>query len=634
MLNRIIGFRLALLTVLSGAFQFYRPQTSAVFRAEYRTEERNMDQYCGVSSYVGDCGGVPTLYVNGEPFASAAYMTYIEENNDYAAFAEAGYRLFSVPVLFAGRWINSAVDGKPFHGGIFDVKGEADYSALDGSINKILAACPDAYIFPRLNISMPVWWTEEHPDCTDGTGVRESLYSEAYRQTAVGMLRDVIAHIVAGDYAPHIVGYQIAGGNTEEWFHFDLNAGYCKNAESAFNAYLQEYYPGCGFSGLPDLSLLQGRGNCHKNEHLARYLEFASNAVADDICYFCAAAKNASGGNVVVGTFYGYALEVTSSLYGAHALNTVLACDAVDFICSPNSYIGVRDADTDWTEMYAADSVRLHGKLCMQECDIRTHLTRLLADSAPGYDTQRYYTAPIWQPLESREKSVSMLRKSFARQLIRGNGFWWFDMWGGWYRDPDLLSELRQMREIYADSLTKPNRAGTAEIAVFVDESAYKYYTDCALRGSAFNQRAQLGLTGAPYDLFDVADFEAVYKNYKGIVFLSELKTDAMKNALALCKRDRVKYISVSSLKKAYSAAELRAFCASCGAHVYCETDCIVYVNQNYLAVHAAEAGTVTIRLKETRGCRELLAENGLRGEADTLVLSMQAGETKLFELL
>ena len=311
----------------------------------------------------------------------------------------------------------------------------------------------------------------------------------------------------------------------------------------------------------------------------------------------------------------------------------MLKCDAVDFICSPNSYIGVRDADTDWTEMYAADSVRLHGKLCMQECDIRTHLTKLLADAAPEYDPQRSYTAPVWQPLESKAQSVSMLRKSFARQLIKGNGFWWFDMWGGWYRDPDLLSELRQMREVYADSLTKPNRASAAEIAVFVDESAYKYYTDCALRGSAYNQRAQLGLIGAPYDIYDVADFAAVYKNYKGIVFLSELKTDAMQNALALCKRDRVKYISVSGLKKEFSAAELRAFCASCGAHVYCETDNLVYVNGNYLAVHAAEAGTVTVRLKETRGYAELLTENGLQGESETLVISMQAGETKLFEL-
>ena len=66
-----------------------------------------MEKYCGIHSYVGDCGGVPTLFVNGSPIPAAAYMTYLEEYNNYAEFAAAGYTLFSVPVLFAGRWISA-----------------------------------------------------------------------------------------------------------------------------------------------------------------------------------------------------------------------------------------------------------------------------------------------------------------------------------------------------------------------------------------------------------------------------------------------------------------------------------------------------------------------------------------------
>ncbi|MBQ8943108.1 MAG: hypothetical protein IJ050_01280, partial [Clostridia bacterium] len=83
-----------------------------------------------------------------------------------------------MPVLFAGRWISSTEVYKPFHAGIFDKKSEPDFSTLDASINRILAACPDAYIFPRVNVSMPLWWIEENPECTDGTGKRELLLSE------------------------------------------------------------------------------------------------------------------------------------------------------------------------------------------------------------------------------------------------------------------------------------------------------------------------------------------------------------------------------------------------------------------------------------------------------------------------
>ena len=632
-MSKIISFFLVLVTVLSGFFNFYKPAKTAEYGADYAKEERNMEKYRGVYSCVDDCGGVPTLFVNGEPFPAAAYMTYLEEYNNYEQFADAGYCLFSVPVLFSGRWISATELFKPFHGGIFDKKGEPDFSTLDSSIKRILDACPDAYIFPRVNVSMPKWWINENPDCLDGTGVRESLFSGKFRETAAEMLTAVINHINESGYAAHIVGYQIAGGNTEEWFHFDMNGGLCENAEKPFEDYLKKYYPDCEYKGLPDLSLLKGKGPYHKDEYLARYLEFASSAVADDICYLCTAAKKATGGNVVVGTFYGYSLEVTSPLHGTHALKKVLSCGNIDFICSPNSYYGVRRLNADWTEMFPAASVRLHGKICMQECDIRTHLTKLLADAAPEYDEGRNMTAPVWHPLENGEQSIAAIRKSFGRQLVNGNGFWWFDMWGGWYNDPAILSEMKAFREIYASSLAKNNRAGVAEVAVFADESAYKYMTECGLRNTAFDRRLELGYMGAPYDYYDMSDFEAVYKNYKAVIFLSDLKTECHENALALCRKDGIKYISTSNIRTEFSAKEFRAFCEAQGVHIYCKTDDIVYVNGNYVVIHPVTAGEKKIYLDGEHAYRELLCENGVSGKGAVISVEMKSGETKIFEI-
>ena len=585
-------------------------------------------------SRVALSGGVPTLFVNGKPFPAAAYMTYLAERNDYAPFAAAGYRLFSVPVLFAGRWINSAVENRPFHRGVFDEKGAPDFSALDDSVRRVLAACPDACIFPRLNCSMPLWWIGENPGCTDGTGQRELLFCREYRETAAGMLRGVIAHINGSDYASHIVGYQLAGGNTEEWFHFDLNGGYCRNAERRFDEYLEKQSPGCGFSGLPDLSPLRQEGPYHRDDHLARYVAFANRAVAETVCFLCAAAKEATGGRLVVGTFYGYSLEVSAPLWGTHALRTVLECGDVDFICSPNSYVGTRDPGADWTEMYPADSARLHGKLCMQECDVRTHLTRPLSECAPEYDREKRYAAPIWQALPDRRRSADMLRKTFCRQLIKGNGFWWFDMWGGWYRDPVLMDALRRMREVYVDSLSKQERGGAAELAVFADESAYRQMTDCGLRNAACDQRTALGRMGAPYDMYDVFDFEATYRRYKAALFVSACPTERMRRALALCRESRLPFLAVSEEKQQYSSAELRAFCRESGVHVWCDTDDIVYVSKSFLAVCAVTEGVKRIDLGGERSYRELLTENGARGRAARLELSLREHETRLFEIL
>jgi beta-galactosidase len=583
-------------------------------------------------SRVGLCGGVPTLYVNGTPFPAAAYMTYLAAYNDYAGFAAAGYRLFSVPVLFAGRWINAQVDGVPFHKGIFDEKGKPDFSALDAAVRCVLAACPEAFVFPRLNCAMPLWWIAEHPERTDGTGKRELLFTGAYREAAAGMLRAVIRHIEESDYAARIVGYQLAGGNTEEWFHFDLGGGCCPNAEGPFHEYLQKTGAG-DISGLPDLSGLQGAGPCHGDERLRKYLEFSNTEVARTVETLCAVAKEETGGTLAVGTFYGYSLEVSSPLWGTHALSLLLRSPHVDFICSPNSYIGLRDPAADWTEMYPADSVRLHGKLCMQECDIRTHLTRFLWQTAPEFDPQKRYTAPVWQGPTSAEESLNALRKTFCRQLVKGNGFWWFDMWGGWYNDPEILSLMSNMRNVYSESLSKQVRSSTAETAVFVDESAFKYMTACPLRNTAFNQRNALGLMGAPYDIYDVSDFEQVYAKYKAIIFLSDLKTDNMSRALEICRESGVKYISASNLKKEFSAPQLRAFCSAQGVHIYCGSDDIIYANGNYIALCSIDGGAKEITLGGNFAYRELLAENGIEGRGNTIKVQMNAHETRLFEL-
>ena len=50
---------------------------------------------------------------------------------------------------------------------------------------------------------------------------------------------------------------------------------------------------------------------------------------------------------------------------------------------------------------------------------------------------------------------------------------------------------------------------------------------------------------GTPYDVFDVFDFPAVYKNYKAVIFTSSVKTDNMKRAVNLCRYFNVPYKKV-----------------------------------------------------------------------------------------
>lgn len=634
-IQKLISFFLAIATFFGYNFNFHKPLEETDYEVKTKEVVRDMSKYAGIHSEIKDCGGVPTLYINGEPHAAVAYMTYLEKFNEYDDFAAAGYQFFSVPVLFSGRWI-SITDGlTPFKKGIFDVKGDPDFSLFDEAVEKILEACPDAYIIPRVNISMPVWWENENPDelnYKDGVPCRESFYSEKWRDDATAFLREFTQYTNSCKYASHIVGYQIAGGNTEEWFHFDMNGGYGKCAEESFKKFLAEYYPELEYKGLPNLSLINQKKDYFNDEYLTRYIEFANFKVAEAISHFAQVVKEETGNNVVVGTFYGYTLEVTNSLQGNHALNYILKDENIDFICSPNSYIGTRAADMDWTEMYPADSIRLHGKMCFQECDIRTHLTQVLSQKDPSTDPDGLLEAPVWHPRGSKYQAMNEIRKSFARQLIKGNALWWFGMWGGWYADEDIMNEMATYKSIYEQSITDADRSSKAEVAIFVDESAYKYLTSGSLRNIFFNQRKELGYMGTPYDIYDVNDFEEVYGKYKAVILLSNAKTENMEKALGICKAEKVPYIMTSPLKDKFTVNELRAFCKANGVHIYCETEDIVYVNENFICIYAVTAGEKTLDLGRERNISELLGGTYC-GKTDAFTVEMQKGETRLFRL-
>ncbi len=589
-----------------------------------------------VQSEIAEVGGVPSLIVNGEVFPTAAYMTYLEEYNDYASFAREGYRLFSVPVLFSGRWISVTEGFKPFKKGIFDIKNHADFTLFDEAMDKILEACPEALVFPRVNVSMPLWWEKENPmelNIKNSKPCRESFYSEKWLSDVSQMVKDFVNYVENSPYASHVVGYQLAGGNTEEWFHFDMNAGFCKNAEKGFGKFLENNYPHIPFKGLPDITLQDKKLPYFEDEYLTRFFEYASFAVANAVTHLASVVKKELKRKAVVGAFYGYSLEVTIPFHGTHMLKILLEDENIDFICSPNSYIGVRNHFSDWSEMYTADSVRLHGKMCFQECDIRTHLTVPLCEKDLSYDPLKNLTQPIWYGLENKNQTINLLRKVFSRQLIKGNGFWWFDMWGGWYSDREIMKEMKRFREIYSFSLKDKSRKSLSEVAVFVDEGAYKYLSACSLRNVIYNQRHELGLMGAPYDMYDIFDFEKVKNNYKAFIFMSAVKTDYMLSALSFCEKEKIPYISVSEEKEHFSTEELRGFLSSNAVKSYCESDDIVYVNENFISIFSTAEGEKRLKLYQKRKITDCFSEKTESFHGGEIKIHLKKGEIKLYRL-
>ena len=70
-----------------------------------------------IHSKIERVGGTPMLVVNGETIIPMAYITYFQEKNCYKEFAQKGYNLFSVQMMFATRSVNEESGLPPFQEG-------------------------------------------------------------------------------------------------------------------------------------------------------------------------------------------------------------------------------------------------------------------------------------------------------------------------------------------------------------------------------------------------------------------------------------------------------------------------------------------------------------------------------------
>lgn len=583
----------------------------------------------------------PFISVNGELHSPLAYTTYFEECGEFSDFISCGYKMFFVNVSFTDLPINNTSGFSPFRTGVFE-NDEPDYSELDGVVRGIVSKCPDALIFPRINVSMPRKWIEENIDETVATtngGNRESFYSESFLRDGAELLKALVSHIRCSDYSGRIAGYQLCGGTTQEWFHHDLFGSFSPLALEKFREWMLEKY-GVQNVTLPDKNSFDSG---ILTQEVRKFAEFCCEATAKTAEHFAKALKEYINNEQIVGVFYGYNAFVSDYLWGTHGMRHIIASPYIDFFSSPCAYDGNRDLGLDWGDMIPVDSIKSHNKLPFIECDIRTCLTKRMQDSRPGEypddilllrDSKGNKT--VWSGPDTLEHSLSAIRKAFAHQLIKGSGIWWFDMWGGWYHHPGILEELQKMKQIAASSMNKKSEDyPCAEAVLFIDERAYANIPrGNPLIHSVSTTRVAMGNTGIPFDLYMVEDAPKVIHKYRTAIFTAPIPTECGKKTVELCKEHNASVIEASENKPYFTTEELREILVSSGVHCYNNNNNVVYVGGGYLAVHSASDGEININLPGKYKVKSLLGIAVPECETDNLSLNMKKHDTVVFELI
>ena len=195
-------------------------------------------------------GGVPALFVNGQPASQMAAAPSQQGTNDYNDFTRAGIQIYNI--YFRFPW--TAPD-------------QYNFSRLDARLDAYLKINPKAIFIGRVLLTPGEWFAQQYPDeitrRDDGSpaGMPEgathpSFSSEHYRELSHAAMSNLVAHLEA-KYGDNILGYQVGNGFGGAWLPFnsfwEVRPGsppparfgvedYCGAAKTAFRAWLRDKY--------------------------------------------------------------------------------------------------------------------------------------------------------------------------------------------------------------------------------------------------------------------------------------------------------------------------------------------------------------------------------------------------------
>ncbi len=490
--------------------------------------------------------GCCALVINGQPRPPFIYRGTVDPLSEHGRrqiglFRDAGVHVYCAYLPLSTCWMSPDT---------------FEFDVLDDTVRGYLSADPEAHLILILRLVPPTWWMDAHEeelvryaagedyDTTDEAGRvrRPSLASQEWQRDALAIWRAAIDHLESQPWGKRVIGYQPGYGIYTEWHYFGSWWQQMPDTGPAMTGYFREWLrqrygdvthlrevwqsPGAAFetATVPGVEPRLATGplgfrNPADGMWVMDYYRCQQGVTADDIELFCAAAKEATGGRVLSGVFYGYFYGVPPQTQGGHLeLERLLKSPNIDYFAAPYDY-SHRLAGDDGRYRAIIDAFPPAGKVHMVEADTRTHLHPLEEHGR----------------VANAAESVAAIRREAATALIHGTALWWCDFGadgsGGWYDDPVLIGEVARLVKLAEERLKQP-RKRTAQVALICDlESCYFLSDGAAMRTHldlVDGVTTELYRTGTPFDTLLLSQLEkADLSSYRLLIFLNTLRLDA-----------------------------------------------------------------------------------------------------------
>lgn len=593
------------------------------------------------------------------------WVTYRSFNKELERTGQFGAMGVTNRCFFAANTINSA--GNPYceYPPIWKGFGQYDWGALDAQVDDLVKASPNARFLCMIDLNTPYWATHKF-NLDSFTDVTHAACDDIWRKETEKWMLDFIGY-AEKRWGDRIGAYILSGGGTSEWYEYDRGRT-SANKDAAWVRWCKArgFDYGETVPSRPALARAAFENLVYdpatEPEKIA-YWKFHNSLTSDALLAFAKAARRVVPTTKEIGAFFGYFLVSDSrhTSFGHLDYERVYASPDIDFFIAPGNYSDRGIGGGSGSQLIDGTALR-YGKRFLHEIDFGPH-------------DQQQWGRGIWKTLAD---DLAGNTREAAYAMSKNANYWWFDMWGGFYRDSAVRERIAAIKRAQE---RLPDAPSVSQVLLVADPESIFHVNERHPGERAFGQamRNALARTGAPYDTCSFGDLGAIdLSPYRLVVLNSMLlvtpERERLLNEKVLTKGrtvvwtyapgisdgktldvDRVTRFAGVPYKtpgvcvtempggwravyahdyRLHTVEKLAEIESLAGVHRYVDACTPVFAKANFVAVHTAKGGRMTIRLKKRAvSVTDLLTGEIMAKDADSFEANFASPDTRLFKI-
>ena len=537
-------------------------------------------------------------------------------------------------------------------------------------VKDFMRSAPHSLFFVTIRCDAYPEYADEHPDekwlrpdgsvvygsCSQGqkkaspkppphTWPWVSNHSLVWRNDVKRLMSEFVAELRRTGLAKRIVGVHLAGYHDGQ-FAVPV-ADFSKPAAAAFREWQKAAHGCVKWDKAPEFPKGQELLDPIRDEAQIAYqkfLKWGPMRMQDDLARHL---KAAFGKPIVVGRW-------CMNTFGGSIMATLdftpfTRSESLDFLVAQPHY-SRRAPGLDCAVRPPLGSFRLHGKMFLNEFDLRTWTGRSGENEARGIFLSEATDLPMWETTH---------RKLAGQMFANRMGWWYFDMSDNWFGDPAMLMDIASVRRTAASLVAAAPSPWKPSVAVVVDEEGLmlrnRIGIDLSMREVKNTpwQMQDFGASAVPYDIVLAQDFmddPSRIDGYKVAVMSGFYQIDARRKTLISTLRQKgvkLVFLADSGACGGAEACEgsvriaeprgltpkmLNALVREAGGYVPSRTGIQVDMNGEFISIHCLMTGHYDFALPFVADV-ENLKTGERRSAIQSIPLDMTGGETRWYRL-